>query len=157
MNCFEARQEFPALWRTTLTVERRGELLAHLKGCDKCDHAYRVFALTAPVLYGETERHASRVAAPARREFSLADRPRRFASASREVARPNRWFQMAAAAAIFVFATSAAYLSTRAPNESMGEAFSIPESSMTSDTETSETTGDPLAPEMPQTESDLAS
>jgi len=55
MNCFEARQEFPALWRSTLTVERRGELLAHLKGCDKCDHAYRVFALTAPVLHGEME------------------------------------------------------------------------------------------------------
>ena len=153
MNCFEARQEFPALWRSTLTVERRGELLAHLKGCDKCDHAYRVFALTAPVLHGEMEQQqASRAAAPARREFSLADRPRRFAAASREVARPNRWLPMAAAAAIFVFATSAAYLSTRTPNESMGEAFSTPDSSMTS-----ETTGDPLAPEMPLTESDLAS
>jgi hypothetical protein len=152
MNCFEARQEFPALWRTTLTVERRRDLLAHLKGCEKCDHAYRVFALTAPVLHGEMDRQASRIAAPARREFSLADRPRRFASPSREVARPNRWLPMAAAAAIFVFATSAAYLSTRAPSESMGEAFSTPESSMTS-----ETTGDPLAPEMPLTESDLAS
>jgi len=152
MNCFEARQEFPALWRSTLTVERRGDLLAHLKGCEKCDHAYRVFALTAPVLHGEMDRQASRIAAPVRREFSLADRPRRFASPSREVARPNRWLPMAAAAAIFVFATSAAYLSTRSPSESMGEAFSTPESSMTS-----ETTGDPLAPEMPLTESDLAS
>ena len=152
MNCFEARQEFPALWRKTATAERRSELLAHLKGCEKCDHAYRVFALTAPVLHGEMDRQASRMAAPARREFSLADRPRRFASPSREVARPNRWLPMAAAAAIFVFATSAAYLSTRAPSESMGEAFSTPESSMTS-----ETTGDPLAPEMPLTESDLAS
>ena len=152
MNCFEARQEFPAMWRKTLTAERRGELLAHLKGCEKCDHAFRVFALTAPVLHGEMEQQASRAAAPARREFSLADRPRRFAAASREVARPNRWLPMAAAAAIFVFATSAAYLSTRTPNESMGEAFSTPDSSMTS-----ETTGDPLAPEMPLTESDLAS
>jgi hypothetical protein len=154
MNCFEARQEFPALWRKTATAERRAELLAHLKGCEKCDHAFRVFALTAPVLHSEMERPATRASRPARREFSLADRPRRFASVSREVsfARQNRWLPMAAAAAIFVFATSAAYLSARVPNESIGEALSVPESTMTS-----ETAGDPLAPEMPLTESDLAS
>jgi hypothetical protein len=151
MNCFEARQEFPALWRKTATAERRADLLAHLKGCDKCDHAFRIFALTAPVLHGDMEQQASR-AMPARREFSLADRPRRFASVTREVSRPNRWLPMAAAAAIFVFATSAAYLSTHAPNESIGEALSIPELSLNP-----ETAGDPLAPEMPLTESDLAS
>jgi len=152
MNCFEARQEFPGLWRKTATAERRTELLAHLKGCEKCDHAFRIFALTAPVLYGELERQAARESRPARREFSLADRPRRFASVSREASRPMRWIPMAAAAAIFVFATSAAYLSARAPDESMGEELSAPESSMTS-----ENAGDPLAPEMPLTESDLAS
>jgi hypothetical protein len=152
MNCFEARQEFPALWRKTATAERRGDLLAHLKGCEKCDHAFRIFALTAPVLHGEMEQQSSQVPQPARREFSLADRPARFASASREVSRPSRWLPMAAAAAIFVFATSAAYLSTRSPRESLGEELSVPETSMTS-----ETTGDPLAPEMPVTESDLAS
>ena len=152
MNCFEARQEFPALWRKTLTAERRVELLAHLKGCEKCDHAFRIFALTAPVLHGAMEQPAPPMSQPARREFSLADRPRRFASVTREVPRQNRWLSMAAAAAIFVFATSAAYLSTRAPIESIGEELSVPESSMTS-----EITSDPLAPEMPQTESDLAS
>jgi len=152
MNCFEARQEFPALWRKQLTAERRDELLAHLKGCEKCDHAFRVFALTAPVLYGEMEQQASRVARPARREFSLADRPPRFASVTREAPRSNRWLSMAAAAAIFVFATSAAYLSTRSPNESLGEALSVPELSLSP-----ETAGDPLAPEMPLTENDLAS
>ncbi|MGO9801336.1 MAG: hypothetical protein ACLPQ0_17920 [Candidatus Binatus sp.] len=155
MNCFEARQEFSALWRKTATAERRAELLAHLKGCGKCDHAFRVFALTAPVLHGEIERDAAPVSQPARREFSLADRPRRFASVSREMSlsrQPNRWLAMSAAAAIFVFAASTAYLSTRAPNESLGEALSVPEASMNS-----ETAGDPLAPEMPMTESDLAS
>ena len=151
MNCFEARQEFPALWRKQLTADRRDELLAHLKGCEKCDHAFRVFALTAPVLHGEMEQQESRVSRPARREFSLADRPRRFASVTREVSRQNRWLPMAAAA-IFVFATSAAYLSTRSPNESLGEALSVPELSLSP-----ETAGDPLAPEMPLTESDLAS
>jgi hypothetical protein len=152
MNCFEARQEFPALWRKTLAPERRAELVAHLKGCDKCDHAFRVFALTAPVLHGEMERQAAPASRPARREFSLADRPRRFASVTREVSRPNRWLPMAAAAAIFVFATSVAYLSVRTPDESMGEALSVPDSGMIS-----ETSGDPLAPEMPLTENDLAS
>jgi Putative zinc-finger len=151
MNCFEARQEFSALWRKTLTAERRAELLAHLKECEKCDHAFRVFALTAPVLHGEMEQRPSRVSQQERREFSLADRPRRFASA-REVSQPTRWLTMAAAAAIFVFATSAAYLSTRAPKESISDELSVPESSMTS-----EATSDPLAPEMPLTESDLAS
>ncbi|MGD0120416.1 MAG: hypothetical protein ABSD30_20300 [Candidatus Binatus sp.] len=152
MNCFEARQEFSALWRKTATAERRSELLAHLKGCEKCDHAFRVFALTAPVLHGEMDQPEALVSRPARREFSLADRPRRFASISREAPRQNRWLPMAAAAAIFVFATSAAYLSARVPDDSIGEALSAPESSMTS-----ETAGDPLAPEMPLTESDLAS
>jgi hypothetical protein len=151
MNCFEARQEFPALWRKTLTAERRGELLAHLKGCAKCDHAFRLFALTAPVLHGDMERHAEPSSRSARREFSLADRPRRFASVSRETPRQRRWMPMAAAAAIFVFATSAAYLSARVPNESISEVLSTPDSSMTP-----AMTGDPLAPEMPQTESDLA-
>ena len=155
MNCFEARQEFSALWRKTATAERRAELLAHLNGCGKCDHAFRVFALTAPVLYGDMERNPAHVVRAARREFSLADRPRRFASVSREASlsrQPTRWLAMSAAAAIFVFASSAAYLSTRARSESLGEALSIPEASMNS-----ETAGDPLAPEMPMTESDLAS
>lgn len=151
MNCFEARQEFPALWRKTLSAERRGELLAHLKGCAKCDHAFRLFALTAPVLHGDLDRHAIPSSRPARREFSLADRPRRFASVSREASRRRRWIPMAAAAAIFVFATSAAYLSARVPTESIGEVLTTPESSVISGT-----SADPLAPEMPQTESDLA-
>jgi hypothetical protein len=155
MNCFEARQEFSALWRKTATPERRAELIAHLKGCEKCDHAFRVFALTAPVLHGKMDLpQAAPASRPARREFSLADRPRRFASVSREVSftRPNRWISMAAAAAIFVFAGSAAYLSTRAPSETLGQEFSIPDPSSSADT-----AGDPLAPEMPLTESDLAS
>jgi len=152
MNCFEARQEFSGLWRKTATAERRAELLAHLKGCEKCDHAFRVFALTAPVLHGEMEQQAARVSRPVRREFSLADRPRRFASVSREASRqPNRWLAMSAAA-IFVFAASTAYLSTRTPDESLGEALSISDANMNS-----ETAGDPLAPEVPMTESDLAS
>jgi hypothetical protein len=57
MNCFEARQYFVGFWQGALDVERRRELLGHLKGCAKCDRAFRAFALTAPML------HAGRAAA----------------------------------------------------------------------------------------------
>jgi len=51
MNCFEARQDFVGFWQSALEGERRRELLAHLKGCLKCDRAFRAFALTAPMLH----------------------------------------------------------------------------------------------------------
>jgi hypothetical protein len=51
MNCFEARQDFVSFWQSALDGERRRELLAHLKGCAKCDRAFRAFALTAPMLH----------------------------------------------------------------------------------------------------------
>ena len=152
MNCFESRQEFPALWRKRATVERRAEILAHLNSCAKCDHAFRVFALTAPVLHSESEPHqAARVSAAPRREFSLGDRPRRFASISREAPTPQRWIAMSAAAAIFVFASSAAFYSVDVPRQTLGDELA-PEASANY-----EAASDPLAPEMPTTESDFAS
>jgi hypothetical protein len=51
MNCFEARQDFVSFWRGALAGERRSDLLAHLKGCAKCDRAFRTFTLTAPMLH----------------------------------------------------------------------------------------------------------
>jgi hypothetical protein len=51
MNCFEARQDFVGFWQSVLDGERRRELLTHLKGCAKCDRAFRAFALTAPMLH----------------------------------------------------------------------------------------------------------
>jgi hypothetical protein len=151
MNCFEARQEFSALWRKRATGERRTEILAHLSSCAKCDHAFRVFALTAPVLHSESEPSAAaRVSSPARREFSLSDRPRRFASVARETTTPQRWFAMAAAAAVFVFATSAALYSVNVPRQTLSEELSMPDTN-------AEAAADPLAPEMPVTESDFAS
>ena len=150
MNCFEARQEFSAIWRNRATPERRAEILAHLKSCAKCDHAFRVFALSAPVLHSEAEPPAA-VRASVRQPFSLGDRPRRFASVSRETERPQRWIAMAAAAAIFVVASSAAFFSADTPRETLGEELSMPEAT------SYEAAADPLAPEMPVTESDFAS
>jgi anti-sigma factor RsiW len=123
MNCFEARQEFTGFWRGVLDADRRAELLAHLKSCAGCDHAFRVFAFTAPVLHSEAEPPSRRAPLPAR-EFSLTDRPRRFASASRGEARPQRWFAMSAAVTIFAAASLAAYLSVTAPMGSLTDEFS---------------------------------
>jgi hypothetical protein len=55
MNCFEARNHFVAFWQKTLADERRAQLLTHLRRCAACDHSFRIFALTAPVLYSATE------------------------------------------------------------------------------------------------------
>jgi len=67
MNCFDARQDFVGFWQSALGDERRRNLLVHLKGCSKCDRAFRAFALTAPILHagsGATAQSA-RGAAPA--------------------------------------------------------------------------------------------
>lgn len=66
MNCFEARQDFVGFWRGALDGARRRELLAHLKGCSKCDRAFRAFALTAPMLHsgGEATAEAGISATP---------------------------------------------------------------------------------------------
>jgi hypothetical protein len=53
MNCFETRHRFAGFWRQSLAPDDRRAFLAHLAGCRACDHAFRIFALTAPVLYGD--------------------------------------------------------------------------------------------------------
>src|SRR5260221_12765299 len=65
MNCFEARQDFVSFWQSALESERRRELLAHLKGCSKCDRAFRAFALTAPMLHSGSAAGAGSAVRPA--------------------------------------------------------------------------------------------
>lgn len=151
MNCFEARQEFPALWRKTASAERHAELMAHLERCAKCDHAFRVFAMTAPALHSEGLPAGAR-AGSVRREILPSDRPSRFAGAARVAPRPRRWLAMSAAAAIFVLGTSAAYFSARVPGETLDEAFSSSESSLNYETAT-----ELFESEMPPASNDLAS
>jgi len=57
---------------------------------------------------------------------------------------------MSAAAAIFVVASSAAFFSTDTPHQTFGEEISMAEPT------NYEAAADPLAPEMPVTESDFA-
>jgi len=106
MNCFEARQDFPAFWRRSLESERRAELMAHLKGCAKCDRAFRVFALTAPVLYSDAEPKSRTTARPVVRRVALV---------SRSAAGARSWLAMCASVMVIVAASFAAYLSVTAP------------------------------------------
>ena len=56
MNCLDTRQHFAGFWRKSLVLDERHGFLAHLAGCPPCNHAFRSFALTAPVLYGDLAR-----------------------------------------------------------------------------------------------------
>jgi hypothetical protein len=150
MNCFEARQDFPAFWRKAIAAERRAELLRHLAGCAKCDHAFRLFALSAPVLYGD--RQAEHTPAVESREFSLLDRPRRFTPVPERIEQPRQWLRMSAAAAVLLLASSAAYFSARSSHDTLADALSRPDA-----VSTSEASADSFAPETPISESDLAS
>jgi hypothetical protein len=116
MNCFEARQEFRSFWRKELAPESRAAFSAHLRECAKCDSAFRVFALTAPVLHGEAE--------PLRPALAR----RTAASRAREVrtyrdTRASRWLSMAAVLALFVTGASAAYFSVQTAPETLSEAI----------------------------------
>ncbi len=125
INCFEARQEFPALWRKTTTAARRAELLAHLWQCAKCDHAFRLFALTGAALHSErTPGAAPREAGAVRRDYSSLDRPYRFAAASRASAPSRPWIAIGAAAMIFLFSSSVAYYSVKAPGDTLTDEIS---------------------------------
>jgi hypothetical protein len=64
MNCFEIRNEFVSFWRKTMPLERRVRFAAHLRDCPGCDHAFRLFAMSAPVLHSSSEPEGSLEAAP---------------------------------------------------------------------------------------------
>jgi hypothetical protein len=52
MNCLVTRQRFADFWRRSLAGDDRAAFLVHLAKCDTCDHAFRTFALAAPLLQG---------------------------------------------------------------------------------------------------------
>jgi len=122
MNCFEARQDFRSFWRKELTPERRAAFLAHLAECSKCDGAFRIFALTAPVFHSEAE--PTRATPTLRRRMPASER--RDGAAFREMRRPAAWLSIAAVLALFVTGASAAYFSVAAPTETLSEAIHQP-------------------------------
>jgi len=122
MNCFEVRQEFAAFWRRELAPEQRSALVAHLKGCAKCDHAFRTFAMSAPVLHSAAEPPQR---AAAERPVAKDSRARRPATVARGDYEPRRrGYAMSAAAMILVAASLAAYFSVTAPVGSLTDELS---------------------------------
>ncbi len=130
MNCFEARNGFAAFWRKTLEPELRATFVAHLEGCAGCDRAFRVFAMTAPLLY------ADRV--PAQRATPSHPRAIRPASVVRRAGNSRRGLRaMCAMVAAIAAAGFAAYLSAAMPRPTLEEALS----------NSSDTTSDLAGPE----------
>jgi hypothetical protein len=131
MNCFEARQDFRSFWRKELTPQARATFLAHLSDCAKCDSAFRVFALSAPVLHSEGEPAAAEPAglgASAPRLETTAQRvgsaSRRAAHTYREPRRSPAWLSIAAAAMLFITGASAAIYSMETPTEPLSVTLS---------------------------------
>jgi hypothetical protein len=154
MNCFEARQDFVSFWQSALESERRRELLAHLKGCAKCDRAFRAFALTAPMLHSGSVAAAAapapasgapphiapqevpHLAAPidmngvrsadANRAAEILQRASVYRLADR---RPSRqWRDAAAGLSAVAAAVLLAYFSIAAPSQSFDELVSTSDS-----------------------------
>jgi putative zinc finger protein len=132
MNCFEARKEFPSFWRRMLTPEERTAFLAHVGRCARCDRAFRVFALTAPVLHGDSEsREPLRVEQPsvatyesssyARREPVIISR--RGATVARSAIMPRASRTVWAAAALAAAALFAVYVAAATPGQTLEDAI----------------------------------
>jgi len=111
VNCFESRREFADFWRGAIEEERRRELLEHLRSCAGCDHAFRAFALTAPVLHSNSR--PINVVSPE----ILRRRPKAAPS-------PRLWMAATAVATLAMAATVAIYLTVVPPTETLDEAMS---------------------------------
>ncbi|HUY18096.1 MAG TPA: hypothetical protein VMV15_02615 [Candidatus Binataceae bacterium] len=123
MNCFQTRKEFPNFWRRRLAPLLADELADHLQHCGLCEQAFRLFALTAPVLHSE----------PAAIDATVGgtDRPRpvrmrrRAAAARVAESRATVW----TALSMLVAASVIAYLAAMPPRESLSEALSSSQAS----------------------------
>lgn len=133
MNCLEARNRFVSFWRKTLDGQRREQFVDHLRECTGCDHSFRVFALTAPVLYTES-RELPDLATSARRwQRAAASRP---AQGSKPT--PLRFSLRPALAASLLIAAAglAAYLAVHEPQTSLEETLSPPDAAVEMSSET---------------------
>ena len=117
MGCFEVRLEFPEFWRGSMEEEQRRKLLDHLRSCAGCDHAFRVFAITAPVLHSESRPASAPSAEVSRRPVIAASRPR-------------IWPAATVLMTLAMAATIVLYLAIAAPTQTLDEALS-PQDSVT--------------------------
>jgi hypothetical protein len=119
VNCFQTRKEFPNFWRQRLTPPITGELVAHLEHCEPCDQAFRLFALTAPVLHSDAESVETLLRnedhpQPAQRGRSRA------AAADRAESPPTVWLALS----MLVAASVLAYVAAAPPSQSLSDALS---------------------------------
>ena len=176
MNCFETRKEFVSFWRGALDGERRQILLSHLKGCPKCDRAFRAFALTAPMLHarGEAAAEATAGATPDSAPQNI-DRPIDISGARRanpqraaeilhrasvyriaQVRPMHQWREAAAALSAVAAAVLVIYFSLAAPPMSFDDVLTTTDSvSETVPQSGTDFLGQQI-PSMPAVSSDLA-
>ena len=118
MNCFQTRKEFANFWRERLAPPAADEIANHLECCGLCEHAYRLFALTAPVLHSEPD------AVDAMLGKESPSRPgRRRAAVDRSGAVGERGMVWTALT-MLVAASVVAYIAVTAPSESLTDALS---------------------------------
>lgn len=118
MNCFQTRKEFPSFWRQRLEPAQADTLASHLERCGLCEQAYRLFALTAPVLYSDSEAVDAML--------GIEDRPRparerrRRAVGDATESRATVW----TALSMLIAASVIAYVAATAPAETLSDALS---------------------------------
>ena len=120
MNCFQARRDFPDFWRQRLDPATTDELAGHLGVCGLCDQAYRLFALTAPVLHSDADAVEAMLAgerAPRRRRAH-----RESGSAADHAI--ERHGALWAALSMLVAASVVAYMSVAVPDDTLAAALS---------------------------------
>jgi hypothetical protein len=110
MNCFEIRNEFVSFWRRTMPAESRVQFSAHLGECPPCDHAFRLFALSAPVFHSSVEPFGS-PETQAQPQPSTTDESRG-AQALTKSSKVQRWSNAFAAFALAAAAGVAIYFAT---------------------------------------------
>ncbi|MBF6561263.1 MAG: hypothetical protein IVW56_13330 [Candidatus Binataceae bacterium] len=102
MNCFEAQKMFAPFWRRTLSVADRAAFSDHLGACQRCDRAFRVFALSAPVLHGHAEPAAGSAGSPIDPVRTYRAAARRLAPSVQIAPSATRPWAVAAAAALML-------------------------------------------------------
>ncbi len=115
MNCLEARKAFVSFWHMTLDLSQRADFVNHLAGCMACNHSFRVFALTAPVLHSE---YAPRPRQLLEQTGIKGNRPAQLLSRYGA----NRWWATGLAATMGAAAALALYIS-QPPRVTLEDAF----------------------------------
>lgn len=113
MNCLEIRKSFAPFWAKEMTDQQRREFTGHLSDCIACDRAFRLFALTAPLLHGSAGLQA---------RWRTEERAEGAMQLARGRQQARRWAVAAAAFAISAAAAVAVYIA-RPPAPTLEDAI----------------------------------